>query len=148
MWGLHVGCLPKSTAPGASCHLSWGWNKVTAFTVCKDAGMCSNASTRSLAGRAKSTTFPTFYEATMVKCLAQWHKCHDGIRSHTLLLTAPELKSGELDRSGTTHTIILMLQGGTYIFPFMQKGEWSNLHILHLFNIKTCVETKTLNNVL
>ena len=45
---------------------------------------------------------PGWREAIMVKCLAQGHKSHDRIRTHTLLLTTPELWSDELDRLATT----------------------------------------------
>ncbi len=60
------------------------------------------SSTRSLVGKAECTTFQTFSESNIFKCLAQGKSVTIGIRTHTLLLTVPELGSDELHRSAAT----------------------------------------------
>ena len=42
-----------------------------------EAGLPSSQSVNPLSGRAECTAFTTLYEAFMVMCLAQEHKCHD-----------------------------------------------------------------------
>ena len=51
---------------------SWGWNRVTPFTV-RIRLLAWVLSTRVQTCRAECITFPSFYEAIMVGCIAQGH---------------------------------------------------------------------------
>ena len=53
----------------AQCHLLMGLDRVTRSQSVRMYTRIS--STRSLAGSAEYTTFPTYYEAVVVKCLVE-----------------------------------------------------------------------------